>query len=378
MMECKRCGNKDPEYFYKGHKGIYCRKCIRFSRVLLEEELSSFDYEVSEGIDDYHFSYELTAAQKKASKEVCEYIKDKDVLLHCVCGAGKTEIVVEAISKALSEHKKVAYAISRKEVVIELEKRFRKIFDKAKVISVYGGHHDELSGDLLIMTCHQLYRYYRTFDLLIIDEADAYPLKGNETLINIALSASKGRIIFSTATVDEQLKRVLKKREYKEVSLNVRPSGRPLSVPDIFYLDKISSLVLLYVLLRKIDGQCLVFVPKRKMSENLYYLFRYFFDCRYVYSDYEYRREVIEGFRNNEFPVLFSTSVLERGVTIHNISVIILNYDKYFDESSIIQMLGRVGRGINDDKGSSYIISNRIDKKIPVIIDYLKEANTYL
>jgi len=35
---------------------------------------------------------------------------------------------------------------------------------------VYGGHHDDLSGDLIVCTCHQLYRYYKSFDLLIIDE----------------------------------------------------------------------------------------------------------------------------------------------------------------------------------------------------------------
>ena len=43
-MKCLRCNNEDPTYFYKGSKGYYCRKCIRFSRVLLEEELKSFDY----------------------------------------------------------------------------------------------------------------------------------------------------------------------------------------------------------------------------------------------------------------------------------------------------------------------------------------------
>ena len=40
-MECVRCGNKDPTLFYKGHKGYYCRKCIGFSRLLLQEDIES-------------------------------------------------------------------------------------------------------------------------------------------------------------------------------------------------------------------------------------------------------------------------------------------------------------------------------------------------
>jgi len=184
-MECKRCGNKDPDYFYKGSRGYYCRKCIRFKRILLEEEPDCLDYEINNNIHTYHFAYELTKPQQSASKEVLEYCKQYDVLLHCVCGAGKTEIVVEAISYYLSKGYKVAYAIARKEVVKELEIRFKNIFKSANVIAVYGNHHDIISGDLIICTTHQLFRYYKTFDLLILD---AYGIIG----LNSKDSTDKG------------------------------------------------------------------------------------------------------------------------------------------------------------------------------------------
>lgn len=212
-MECKRCGNKDERYFYKGSKGVYCRKCIAFSRILLKEELEEFTYEICEGAEDYKLSFELTDYQKKASKELKDNLESGDVLLYAVCGAGKTEICVESISEYLEKGMKVAYAISRKEVVIELENRFRNIFKNARVTGVYGGHHEKLDGDLIICTCHQLFRYHHTFDLLILDEVDAFPLKGNETLMEICLRACKGRIIFSTATVNNDLKNALKKRK---------------------------------------------------------------------------------------------------------------------------------------------------------------------
>ncbi|MBR2577745.1 MAG: DEAD/DEAH box helicase, partial [Erysipelotrichaceae bacterium] len=182
-MECKRCGNTDEAYFYKGHKGIYCRKCVSFKRILLEEELAPLEYEVSREAGDYHFDFPLTVFQEEVSLKCRRYIKESDVLLHCVCGAGKTEIVVRTIDDHLKEGLKVCYAISRKEVVKELYERFKRIFPYAKVVALYGGHHSELTGDLIVCTTHQLFRYYRTFDLLILDEVDAFPLSGNKELM---------------------------------------------------------------------------------------------------------------------------------------------------------------------------------------------------
>ena len=292
-MKCERCGNEDPAYFYKGSKGYYCRKCIRFSRVLLEEELAGFDYEIAPAVEEYRFSFELSKEQKEASRQCLEALKDSDVLLHCVCGAGKTEISVASISAYLEKGLRVAYAISRKEVVIELSKRFASIFPRAKVVAVYGGHHECLSGDLIVCTCHQLYRYHRTFDLLILDEVDAFPLKGDETLMNIALSSARGRIIFSTATVDEDLKKVLAARKAKSVELFVRPSKRPLSVPRLICLPELLSFLCVAYLMSLMANQCIVFVPSRRKCRIFHLILSRLFSCTYVYSENEkgeYRR----------------------------------------------------------------------------------------
>lgn len=378
-MECNRCGNKDPSYFYKGSKGYYCRKCIGFSRILIEEDIQPFDYEIYEDSFEYGFNYELTPKQKIASNRVKgALIRNQDVLLHCVCGAGKTEISIESISYYLSLGLKVAYAIARKEVVVELQKRFSSIFKKANVVGVYGNHHDELKGDLIVCTCHQLYRYHKTFDLLVIDEVDAFPLKGNDTLMQICLRACRGNIIFSTATVNKQLMDVLKNRNVETVELFTRPSNRPLCIPKLLYLTKPITLFYLFFLMRSMTNQCIIFVSSKKECITLKRLFRFFFSCDYVYSDAENRNQVIHKFRNNEIQFLISTTVLERGVTFYNISVIILDFFQYFDEGNLIQMLGRVGRSIKQDDGKAFLISNRYDPQIIATMKYLKQANSYL
>ena len=377
-MECLRCGNRDPHYFYKGHKGYYCRKCIRYSRVLLEEEPDTFSYEISDEAGEYRFDYPLTRTQVNASEECLENLKYGDILLHAVCGAGKTEISIQSISYFLNNGLKVAYAIPRKEVVIELEKRFRKIFSKADVISVYGGHHERLSGDLIVCTTHQLYRYYKSFDLLVLDEVDAFPLKGDQTLMNISLNSCKGRVLFSTATIDSWLLDAIKKREYKKVEVYTRPSGNPLSIPSLYFVNRYLGFIGLYLIMKKIAGQCLIFVPSKSMCRIMYRIFSKMFACTYVYADLEERNRNIISFRNEETQFCFSTTVLERGITIRGISVIICDYNNVFDQSNLIQMLGRVNRGIGDNDGKTFIFTDRYSKKLHDTLAYLKKANSYL
>ena len=377
-MECKRCGNKDPSYFYKGSKGYYCRKCIRFARALLEEDIESLNYEIDKNVYDYEFAYELTFDQAKASKRCLELIQEGDVLLHCVCGAGKTEISVESISYYLSKGLKVCYAIARKEVVIELAERFKKIFPKANVVGVYGGHHDQLTGDLIVCTSHQLYRYYKSFDLLILDEVDAFPLKGNETLMNISLRSCRGNIIFSTATIDDSLKNILNNRNYKTVELFVRPSYKPLTIPAIYYLPKFISFILLGTILHSMANQCIIFVSNKKLTKLLYKFYSHLFSCTYVYADLDDRNKNIKDFKDKKYKFIFATTVLERGITIKDVNVIILSFDSTFDEANYIQMLGRVGRSILNPYGDAYIVTNHYDRDIKNTIKYLRLANSYL
>lgn len=365
-MKCKRCGNENPSYFYLGSKGLYCRKCVRFKRILLNEDQEELLYDIDANAGQYEIGFELTPYQKKASQEVCKNIGDGyDVLLNSVCGSGKTEIVVECIKQYINKGLKVCYAISRKEVVIELAIRYKKIFNNAKVVAVYGGHHDELIGDFIICTTHQLFRYYNTFDLLILDEVDAFPLNNNETLMNIAHNSCKGRIIYSTATTNSFILNYINNRKYKEINLYIRPSLKPLIVPKIYILPNILNYLILYRILKHSEEQWIIFVSSKKKAELLHKIYSRLFNSTYVYSDLEERRKNINNYKTKKNQIIFSTTVLERGITIKDVNVCIL-YDRKnaFSKESLIQMCGRVGRSINNPYGDLYILTSVIDSNI--------------
>lgn len=375
-MICKRCGNKDPRYFYCGSKGYYCRKCVSFKRMLLEDDLNTFDYNVSQDSYEYNFDYPLTVYQQEISDKCAFNVQFKDVLLKAVCGAGKTEIVVESISNYLKRGLKVCYAIARREVVIDLYQRFKTIFNNADVVALYGGHHEKIYGDLIICTTHQLFRYYQNFDLLILDEVDAFPLSGNKELMHIALNSCRGHIIFSTATTNDFLSDVLKDRDYIELNLFVRPSLKPLIVPNVKYNFKFILIFELYIYLKKMKNQCIIFVSSKQLCLLLYRLFKKLINCTYVYSDLEDRDKNIMDFKDKKYQFIFATTVLERGITIKDVFVVVLIFNKQvFDKSSLVQMLGRVGRNFNNPYGEAYIFSSVFDKEITLAIDDIKEAN---
>ena len=154
-MQCPRCLNTDPYYFYKGSKGWYCRRCISFGRAMLEENMEAVSLNpVSQGSEEYVLRYPLTPAQKAVSDKCADLIGQTDVLLHCVCGAGKTELVVQSISNMLGNRKKVCFAIPRRQVVLELRERLANYFPHAEVTAVCGGHTQRTDGDLIICTTH--------------------------------------------------------------------------------------------------------------------------------------------------------------------------------------------------------------------------------
>lgn len=377
-MQCPRCLNSDPEFFYKGSRGWYCRKCITFGRAMLQEEKEALSLSpIQSGSEEYTLQYPLTSKQKEISFACKQLIEESDVLLHCVCGAGKTELVVETISAYLKKRKKVCFAIPRRQVVLELRERLASYFPNAKVIAVCGGYTEILDGDLIICTTHQLYRYYQTFDLLILDEPDAYPFRGNPVLHGISETCCKGHTIYLTATPDKTLLARIKKNTLQCLTLNVRPHGRALPVPKICIK---THLGMFYTLLRFLKNhqkeKTIVFVPTIQMANTLGKILGIFFASFICTSKTVNRDEMIERYRRRKNGVMVATTVLERGVTIPGVHVCVYYAEHpVFDLSSLIQMAGRVGRSYESPYGEVLFLQNEKHQQTDECVRMLREAN---
>lgn len=377
-MKCPRCGNLQKSYFYKGSHGYYCRKCIGFGRLLLEEEETSLELQaIQEDCSEYTMQYPLTKFQEAVSKDCQMNIRTQDVLLECVCGAGKTEMVLASIADALNENRKVCFAIARRQVVLELSERLKTYFKKAKIIAVCGGHTDEIDGDLIVCTTHQLYRYQGQFSLLILDEPDAFPYRGDEVLHGIAQHACIGHVIYLTATPDNYLLSRVQEGTMRHIVLNKRPHGHDLPVPRLCIYP---SIVLFWVLLRWINKHTcnprIIFVPTVKTASILGKILSIFMKCYVCTSESEDRDRIIYEFKKESNGIMIATTVLERGVTIPKADICVWHANhSVFDEAGLIQMAGRAGRSFTSPEGDVLFLCSEKTELVQLCKEKIEQAN---
>lgn len=382
-MYCRRCGNSNDELFKKTKKGYYCSNCQQFGKFYIDEYTTK-DFQISDVEEvSYSLDYELTEEQKQCATKLVESIKNgKDVLVYAACGAGKTEMTMPLIAYCLSQKLKVGIAIPRKDVVIELCDRYQKAFPKIKVVSVYGEHHHEIDGDLLILTTHQLYRYENAFDVLIIDEVDAYPFNGNEILEHMVTFATRGQNVYLSATPSDKLLEQVNAGTIELVELFVRPHGGKLCVPKVKIGFMWYLAIELYKFLKRYKSKTiLLFVPTKKLAKYISEFLNYFTTSTYVTSESENREVLNEQIKNHAYHIVVCTTVLERGITIPDVQVVVFDATNYiFSEASLIQISGRVGRKEYAKEGECLFLctkKSRIVDKAVASIEMMNRGHVY-
>lgn len=356
----------------------YCRKCITF-----RGQEATDDYRICDKAD-YQLEYQLTKEQKVMSDQLVDNFRyGVNSLVHAVCGSGKTEIVFAVIAYALRNKKRVGFTVPRRDVIQELYQRFKNVFKNNNVQAVYGGHTSIIEADLICITTHQLFRYEKYFDLLIIDEIDAFPYHNNDVLEAFFKRAVRGCYIMLSATPSEKVLKEFSKKGMAKLNLNKRFHGHPLPVPEIFVRK---SFLQYYELIKQTkefisrSKQVFIFTPTIALCEKTYNLLKFFIKRgNYVHSKREERSEIIEDFRNKKYDYLVTTAVLERGVTIKDIQVIIFGADNpIYDSHALVQISGRVGRKKDAPTGKVSYICSEITPDMKKSIEEIKHANESL
>ena len=286
-------------------------------------------------------------------------------------------MMVETISESLRTGRKICFAIARRQVVLELAQRLSEIFPSADIVPVCQGHTDQLTADLIVCTTHQLYRYSGSFDILILDEPDAFPYRGNPVLHGLAESACNGHTIFLTATPDDVLKQRVKDGTLLCLKLNQRPHGHSLPVPELICAPLMIRLILLIRWLHShSDHPRMVFVPTIRMAAQLSRFLHLFFSCYTCTSKTPDRDQVIDAFRKEKAGIIVATTVLERGVTIPGADICVVQADSgVFDEAGLVQMAGRAGRTFDHPDGDVLFLLKHRSRLAEACRNSIEEAN---
>lgn len=365
FIYCVKCGTSDSNYFiYKGDS-LYCKVCSSF-----QKQVANISKSIRPITPKINLKYKLTPSQREIGYKL---LKEKgEIYLKAVCGAGKTEIIFPSIYSALKQGKRVGIAIPRKEIVKEISKRIKEIFINVKTISVYGGHDQELDGDIIVLTTHQCYRYKEKFGLLIVDEYDAFPFKDNKTLQKMTKESGYDKKIFLSATFDFD---EIKHNTYYE--LNKRYHSKPMPIPTIVKKTKVGMFLKTYqyVKNKNKDEYVFIYVSSIEKGKNLSRLLKRFKVRNIFFSSLSKEKEYFE-IKNKEHQVVITTTILERGVTFPKLNVIVYDANNnIFDYRTLIQIAGRVGRNKLHPVGDILFLTTKKTKTLKKVINDLENIN---
>ena len=375
---CPICGNSDIHSIGYLNGKPYCRRCISFrgEEAKIRPIVPKSAY--------FALSYELSPEQKELSERLVKnYINGIDSLVFAVCGSGKTEICLWIIKYCIQNGLTVGFAVPRRSVCVELKNRFQSIFSKNNVIAVYGGHHKRITGDIICLTTHQLFRYKNYFDLLIMDEIDAFPYKGNKVLKQMFVNSVRGHHVLLTATPSKQLIKEYEGEGKDVMRLAIRFHRHPLPVPKLVLGGSISLYYKLFIKVReflKRNKQIFIFVPTVDYSKKIALFLKLFFrQGTYINSKRKNNDLLIDDFRNKKYMYLVTTAVLERGVTIRDLQVIVFLADhNIYDSAALIQIAGRAGRRKDAPEGEVVFFAKRNNQEIQGAIDDIESNNKIL
>jgi competence protein ComFA len=310
--------------------------------------------------------FALTPAQQRASAKLDAFFTGRETtfLVWAVCGGGKTEVSFGVIARVLAAGGRVLFAIPRKDIVNELLPRFQKAFPAVALAAISGGSHLQVQAARLVLaTTHQCVRFYHGFDLVILDEADAFPYQGSEMLHQAVRRAVKptGRLVIMTATPDRHLMAQVTGGRLPYVAIPARYHRRPLIVPQIIRTklrfepggqwEPPENVATRLIKGKTLHRKLLIFLPTIRLIETLgAAIVRWGATqeisgacCHAQSNNVDRNKELLVA---GKLDFIVTSTVMEWGITIPDLDVLVLHadYERVFNCRTLVQIAGRAGR----------------------------------
>lgn len=375
----------------------YCTHCINLRKLKICTPLYSLpeknDFKNDSQAQLLKWTGNLSAQQSQASLDIIKSIQDKkDRLLWAVAGAGKTEMLFLGIEHALKNGSRIAIVSPRVDVCLELYPRLDQAFPMVPKLLIYGKMKESYRyTPFVLATTHQLLRFKEAFDLIVIDEVDAFPFHNDQTLYFASKKALKkdGLTLYLTATPDQKMQTRVKNGDLAASILPARYHGHSLPVPKAQLARNWKETLLKHpkqsVVYKKLKHliqlkrRFLVFLP------NIQWMLRFEKQLRVLFSDVPFeavhstdpaRESKVLKMREKSVQFLLTTSILERGVTFPDIDVLVVGAeDQIFTESALVQISGRVGRSPKFPTGEVIFYHNGWTKAMRQSIQQIKWMN---
>ncbi len=310
------------------------------------------------------FPYEETPGQIKAIIDVKKDMESDQAMDRLVCGDvgfGKTEVAMRAAFKAFTNQKQVAFIspitiladqhyksflkrMQEFNVRIELLSRFKnkseqkKILEKLKKgeIDIIIGTHRLLQADI----------EFKNLGLLIIDEEQRFGVEQKEKLKKLRASID---VLTLTATPIPRTLNICLHKLRDITTITTPPHGR---LPIITEVRKYSERLMQEAIEKEIQRKGQIYILHNRVqtiesfAQKLKSLMPH---IKFVVAHGQLNPPDLEkrimAFKNAEYDVLVSSTIIENGIDLPNANTLIVNRAEQFGLSQLYQLRGRVGRG---------------------------------
>ncbi len=377
--QCHRCLSKKIGIDVDNR--LFCQECLASEDMYLLRKMRS----VKSTNHKLESGFVLSSQQQSGSRFMLELVETgKSGVIMAVCGSGKTEMTLEAIHWALNRNWRVCFAAPRVAIVVQLASRLQGYFPETAVKAIYGNSKDDTGIHLIVATINQLVNYYHEFDLIILDEADAFPYVTDSRLQRFVTKAMKleGVLVRMSATMTQKAN-----ERDPFLVISKRHHGMALPMPKFCQTENLDRMISHGRLPQEFtwqlekwqekDLRVLVYVPRIRHVRLVHdLLVKTGYACGFVSSRNKHPEAVVNDFMNKKTTVLVATTILERGVTFPDVQVAVLMADNdIFDASTLIQISGRVGRYKEKPTGDIVLFSEYRTKAMLMVKKYVKKMN---
>ncbi len=309
------------------------------------------------------FKYQETPGQTKAIEDIRQDMIDDHPMDRLICGDvgfGKTEVAMRAAFRAVQSGKQVAVIAP---ITILADQHYHSFVDRMKNFSV---RMEMLSrfrtpkqqkeilqklrkGDIdIIIGTHRLLQddvEFLNLGLVIIDEEQRFGVKQKEKMKEMRASID---ILTLTAT---PIPRTLNLGLHKLRDITTITTPPPGRLPIITEVRKYSDHLVRQAIMTELErkGQ-IYFLHNRVETIDAFTnkLRKMVPEAKFVVGHGQLKPEDLEkrivGFKNGEFDVLVSSTIIENGIDLPRANTLIVNEAEHFGLSQLYQLRGRVGR----------------------------------
>ncbi|NLZ34262.1 MAG: ATP-dependent DNA helicase RecG [Clostridiales bacterium] len=378
---------------------------------LLFDDLFFFNYELSKQNNKVHDSsnieikkfdkckelinklpFELTEGQRLVLRNLCKKIKNKKTLNALVqgdVGVGKTLVAI-LLMLTVTENGYQSCLVAPTNILAK-----QHYMELKELVEPLGFKVGFISGELkkrelkailkdledglidMVVGTHSLFGddvKFKNLGIAIIDEEHRFGVKQRDKM----KLENVHRVSMSATPIPRSLALAMYGDTIDVETIRTQPAGRKEVETNIVNIDK-KNIVYDKILKELEKGkQAYIVCPlinksENEKFENIINLKDEFENSKKFFEKHGFKVGVVNGkmkedeisneiqnFKNKEYHVLVSTSIIEVGVNVPNATVMVINNAERFGFSQLHQLRGRVGRG--SDKSYCYLVTDNTEK----------------